>query len=141
MKRIVRLTESDIHRIVANSIGRIIEQRENYDLIKMIVSAIKEQYAEGIDARENDKNELQLDLADGRFVWIGFNVYGNAYVDTQEGNYDVPEYSEVVDNPEITDITVEVFDENNEPHLLEDTALIENTIKQLLNIDYYYSDL
>lgn len=147
MKNIIRLTESDLHRIIKSSVSRILKEEADTQLLSQIVQGIMQ--LRSIDAspsRENDVDEIQLQ--NGNLVFISFNVNDRRYLvqGMRSGSYDVPDDPDEIEGDYDIDITsIEIYSEDGEKIAdIEDNGMVADAIKSIADVDNseleYYED-
>lgn len=83
MKKIIRLTENDLHKIVKNIASKVIKEEINENLTNMVISAIlrnKEQFVELEDGRHT------INVEDKDF---DFEIDFSLYYDEEYSDFDV----------------------------------------------------
>ena len=141
----IRLTESDLHRIISSTVKRIIKEgQEDNELLSKIVeglsaaevtSNIGENYVDvPLDNEGNLIASVYYEIEDGRYLEKG--MQGDGYLtpddpDEINGNYQVY-------------VTRIVLDENGDATEIEDNGMVTNALKSLVDPDdsglNYYED-
>jgi len=141
----IRLTESDIHRIISSTVRRIIKEgQENAELLSKIVeglsnaqvtSNIGENYVDvPLDSQGNLIASVYYEIEDNRYLIKG--MPGDGYLtdddpDEIDGDYKVF-------------VTKIILDENGDATYIEDNGMVANALKSLVKPDVdgleYYDD-
>lgn len=139
-RKVFRLTESDLHNIIKNTVNRILKEDINNEstLLKMFLYHIK-------------NNGLKLDIngSDAEFYvddipfFIDYKINSNASYESLGGDgYITPNYNELVngDNFDFEYFVVVTYDEyNNKVTVLDssnDPNDIISEIKKYISVDY-----
>lgn len=132
MKKIIRLTESELHGIIMNTVKKVLrESNEGQQFIQAI--------ADGINTQWNPMyltpggNEIDIDLGENTTAWIEFELVCSPYLRSgmKSNDYDVPDDpDEIVDEPkvEITNIVI-YFDNDGSEQQITDNGVIQSTIQ------------
>jgi hypothetical protein len=136
MKRVIRLTESDLHNLIQRSVERVLREQGDTLLLQEIAQYIVQKG--GIIANPGE-NELELYLKDGRQVFIIYIVSCNPYLrqGMRSNDYDVPDDpDEIIDDfdVEIKDMWLCDYDDNEVT--LDDNGIVSKSLKRVLEIDY-----
>lgn len=95
-KKLIRLTESDLHRIIKESVRRVLTESEEYVVIDGQNVPIEQAK---VIARQELINHLQNNVEDVRFSCYGGEGYGTLEIETDNGWYflaeDLPVYLEI----------------------------------------------
>lgn len=132
MKKIIRLTESELHGIIMNAVKKVLrESNEEQQFFQAI--------ANGINTQWNPRyltpgdNEIDIDLDENTTAYIDFELVCDPYVrrGMRSYDYDVPDDpDEIVDEPkvEITNIVI-YFDNGDSEQQITDNGFIQNAIQ------------
>ena len=140
MKRIIRLTENDLHGIVRNAIKRILRESNDNQSIIAIADAIKQQWKP--DSLLPGDNEIDVELGGNASAWIDFNLVCNPYIQpgTPSSDYDVPDDpDEIVDEPEVEVNQIVMYYDGGDELDVVDDGTIQSTIEMIVSgakIDY-----
>ena len=132
MKKIIRLTESELHGIIMNAVKKVLrESNEGQQFIQAIADGINTQW-NPMYLTPGD-NEIDIDLGENTTAWIEFELVCNPYVRSgmKSNDYDVPDDpDEIVDEPkvEITNIVI-YFDNDGSEQQITDNGVIQSTIQ------------
>ena len=136
MKKIIRLTESELHGIVMNAVKRVLrESNEDQQLINAMVNWINTQWNPGYLTPGD--NEIYIKLDENTMAWIDFEIVCDPYVKSgmKSNYYDVPDDpDEIVDEPkvEITSIVI-YFDDSDSERQITDNGVIQNAIQNKID--------
>ena len=138
MRNIIRLTESDLHTIVRNTVERIIRESNDEPILAGIADYLKslENYNHAISWRPGE-NEVEFDLGDGIDGVVSFYLDTGAYVKKSEYESDPDEI--VDDDPEITDVEIQLSDRE-----IPDNGIVRDALQSVLDFhgaDYSYGDI
>ena len=142
-KVIIRLTESDLHRIVNESVTRILKEEDNSFLLQVISQKIVQKGS--IYAVNGGSNDAQIDLGNGKTAYIEFIVESDPYLQKgmKSGSYDVPDDNdEIIDEPIVQVENIEIWmndGENSYP--LEDNGIIAKALEKVIEVDYSEMDI
>lgn len=137
MKKIIRLTESELHGLVQHSVQKILrEQNENGLLLQSLAQTIIQQGSLGAVVGEND---AEFRLQGGKYAYITYTVDSNPYM--QKGmrsySYDVPDDSdEIVDNPIIEVGSIEICDDEGHCMPIRDNGIVKKALESVIDINY-----
>lgn len=142
MKKIIRLTESDLHNIIQRSVVRVLREQEDGSLLlQSIAQSITQK---DLSSVEPGDNVLDIELEDGRAVFIDYNVICNPYLrkGMRSASYDVPDDpDEIVDNPEIEVENIIIYDDDDNEISLSDNGIIKKTLENNIQVDYRNYDV
>lgn len=134
MKKLIRLTESDLHNIIRKSVARIIREDNNALILKSIVDDIER--TSGIRGLEvtPGENEYEVDLEDGRTVYIDYDVECDPYSHTGKGG---PDPSEIIDEPTVSIESIVCFDADGAESIdIHDDGSVKATLERVIDVDY-----
>ena len=133
---IIRLTESDIHRIISSTVRRIIKEgQENAELLSKIVeglsnaqvtSNIGENYVDvPLDSQGNLIASVYYEIEDGRYLTKG--MQGDGYL--------TPDDPDEIDGDYQVFVTKIILDENGDATYIEDNGMVAKALKSLVDPD------
>lgn len=145
MKKIIRLTESDLHSLVQRSVLRILREQDDNLLLQLIAQNLVQQQPT-ITPGKNENVEIQLQ--GDTLAFLDFVVDSNPYMrqGMKSSSYDVPDDpDEIIDNPTIEVLEIAVC-EDGECRPIQDNGIIKQTLennikKKNVKIDYYGRDI
>ena len=139
MKKIIRLTESDLHNLIQRSVLRVLrEQDENFLLQSIAQSLVQQQLI-----ANQGRNEIEVRLQGDAIAQIEYVVESDPYMrqDMRSSSYDVPDGSEgIIDNPTIEVVDVVVC-KDGECLPIQDNGIIQQTLEKNVEIDYSGGDI
>jgi hypothetical protein len=139
MKKIIRLTESDLHNLIQRSVLRVLrEQDENFLLQSIAQSLVQQQLI-----ANQGRNEIEVRLQGDAIAQIEYVVESDPYMrqDMRSSSYDVPDGSEgIIDNPTIEVVEVVVC-KDGECLPIQDNGIIQQTLEKNVEIDYSGGDI
>ena len=136
MRKIIRLTESDLHNLVQRSVERILREQDDTLLLQDIAQYIVQRGEIDVNPGEND---LEVELQDGRLVYIKYNVLCNPYLrqGMKSSSYDVPDDpDEIIDKPTVEIGSIEVCDNEGHCMPIRDNGIVKQALEQTIEIDY-----
>lgn len=136
MKRIIRLTESDLHNLIQRSVERVLREQGDTLLLQDIAQFIVQK---GEIIANPGENDLEVELQDGRLAYIKYNVLCSPYLrqGMKSYDYDVPDDpDEIIDDwdVEIKDMWLCDYDDNEVT--LDDNGIVRESLKRVLQVDY-----
>ena len=142
MKKIIRLTESDLRGIVQRSVLRVLQEQNDFGLLlQSIAQSIVQKDEIDVNPGEND---LELELQDGRLVYIKYNVLCNPYLrqGMKSSDYDVPDDpDEIIDDWDVEIIDICLYDYDDNEVTINDNGIVRESLKRVLQIDYSNYDV
>lgn len=141
MKKIIRLTESDFHNLIKRSVERILREQDDTFLLQDIAQYIVQRGEIDVNPGEND---LEVELQDGRLVYIKYNVLCNPYLHQgmKSSDYDVPDDpDEIIDDWDVEIIDICLFDYDDNEVTINDNGIVRESLKRVLQIDYSNYDV
>jgi len=141
MRKIIRLTESDLHNLVQRSVERILREQDDTFLLQDIAQYIVQRGEIDVNPGEND---LEVELQDGRLVYIKYNVLCNPYLHQgmKSSDYDVPDDpDEIIDDWDVEIIDICLFDYDDNEVTINDNGIVRESLKRVLQIDYSNYDV
>ena len=140
MKKIIRLTESDLHNLVQRSVVRIL-QEDNSFLLQLIAQSIIQQKQLDVNVGENDG---EFRLQGDKFAYITFEVDCDPYMQQgmRSSSYDVPDDpDEIIDNPTVVVNSIDYCDGEGECIQIHDNGLVKQALEKIINVDYTNYDV
>ena len=139
MKKIIRLTESDLRNIVQHSVVKILqEQQDNNLLLQTIAQSIVQQKRLYVKDGENDADfELQGD----RFAHVTFEVLSDPYMQRgmRSSSYDVPDDAdEIIDEPTVEIGSIEFCNNDGQCIQIHDNGIVKKALESIMEIDYNF---
>ena len=138
MKKIIRLTESDLHNIIKHSVKKILKEEKDKTLI---LQSIAQKIANGgkISAKFED-NEIELDI-DDNIVYISFDAspkihYEPAY---RSNNRDVPDDpAEIVEDapPTVHINSITYYNDYNDGINILDNGIVKQALENKIEMEY-----
>ena len=142
MRKIIRLTESDLHNLVQRSVLRVLQEQNDFGLLlQSIAQSIVQKDEIDVNPGEND---LEVELQDGRLVYIKYNVLCNPYLHQgmKSSDYDVPDDpDEIIDDWDVEIIDICLFDYDDNEVTINDNGIVRESLKRVLQIDYSNYDV
>ena len=142
MKKIIRLTESDLHGIIKRSVKRVLrEQQDKEFLLQSIAQSIIRQRSVGATLGDND---AEFQLQGGKYVYITYRVDGDPYMQKgmKSSSYDVPDDSdEIVDNLTVEIESISVCNDEGECFQIMDNGIVKQALERTIEIDYNLNDI
>ena len=142
MKKIIRLTESELHNLVQRSVKRVLrEQQDNDLLLQTIAQSIIRQRSVGAKVGEND---AEFQLQGGKYAYITYTVDSDPYMQKgmRSNSYDVPDDpDEIVDNPIVEVGSIEVYNDEGQSIQILDNGIVKKALERTIDIDYLIDDV
>ena len=139
MKKLIRLTESDLHNLVQRSVLRVLREQDENFLLQSIAQSLVQQRL----VASQGENEIEVQLQGDTFAQIAFVVESSPYMrqGMKSSSYDVPDDpDEVVDNPTIEVVEVVVC-KDGDCLPIQDNGIIQQTLQKNVEIDYNGGDI
>ena len=137
MRKIIRLTESDLHNLVQRSVLRILHEQDNNLLLQSIAQSIASQGQLDVTAGEN---EGEFSLQGGNYAYITYNVECDPYMrqGMRSNSYDVPDdEDEIIDKPTVEVGSIEFCDGEGEGCVqIHDNGIVKKALESVINVDY-----
>ena len=138
MKKIIRLTESDLRGIVQRSVLRVLQEQNDFGLL---LQSIAQSIAQEITINVNPgENEQEVQLEDGRLAYVIYDVHCNPYLrqGMKSYDYDVPDDpDEVIDNPEVVVNGIILYDDDGDKEIpLKDNGIVKKALESVIQVDY-----
>ena len=140
MKKIIRLTESDLHNLVQRSVVRIL-QEDNSFLLQLIAQSIIQQKQLDVNVGENDG---EFRLQGDKFAYITFEVDCDPYMQQgmRSSSYDVPnDPDKIIDKPTVVVNSIDYCDGEGECIQIHDNGLVKQALEKIINVDYTNYDV
>lgn len=136
MLKKLRLTESDLHRIIASAVGKILTESNDNELLSAIVEKLSNV---DIDAKPG-KNEIQVPLDDNGdlIAFIDFVVEDNRYLEhgMMSQSRDVPDDPDSIEGDyNVMVSSIIIYDDNNEETEFADNGMVADALRDLINLD------
>ena len=135
MKRIIRLTESDLHNFIKRSVERILREQGGDDLLLQSIAQGLVQQQLSVSPGEN---EAEVELGEDTFAYVKYNVLCSPYLKQgMRGNdYDVPDDpDEIIDEPEVDVIEVD-YCQDGDCNPIQDNGIIQKALQNNIEVDY-----
>ena len=139
MKKLIRLTESDLHNLVQRSVLRVLREQDENFLLQSIAQSLVQQRL----VANQGENEIEVQLQGDAIAQITFVVESSPYMrqGMKSSSYDVPDDpDEVVDNPTIEVVEVVVC-KDGDCLPIQDNGIIQQTLQKNAEIDYNGGDI
>jgi hypothetical protein len=136
MKKIIRLTESELHNLVQRSVQRILREQDESFLLQSIAQAITQQGSIGATLGDCD---AEIPLQGGKYAYITYTVEGDPYMQRgmRSSSYDVPDDpDEIIDNPPVEIVSIEVCDDEGQCIQVRDNGIVTQALERTIDIDY-----
>ena len=130
MKKLIRLTESDLHNLVQRSVLRVLREQDENFLLQSIAQSLVQQ-------------RLVANQGGDAIAQITFVVESSPYMrqGMKSSSYDVPDDPDkVVDNPTIEVVEVVVC-KDGDCLPIQDNGIIQQTLQKNVEIDYNGGDI
>ena len=141
MKKIIRLTESELHNLVQRTARRVIREQDESLLLQTLAQVIVQQRSVGATVGEND---AEFQLQGGRYAYITYSVDCDPYMmqGMKSSSYDVPNDSdEIIDKPTVEIGSIEFCDNDGECVQVRDNGIIKQALERTVEIDYNGYDI
>ena len=137
MKKIIRLTESDLHNMIKHSVKKILKEENETLFLQSIAQSIVN--GEKIDANLED-NEIEVEVQD-YLININFDVEPNVHYvpGSRSLDRDVPDdASEIVEDglPKVYVKQIIYYDDYNDEHVIQDNGIVANALAKKIVLDY-----
>ena len=136
-KIVIRLTESELKKIINESVSRILKEEDDSFILQTIAQEVTQN---GVIYAKNGENETEVELEGGRLVIITFDVESDPYIEpgVKSMDYDVPnDPDEIIDEPTVTVTSMEVYDnEGDSLGSLQDNGIVAKAIENELEMEY-----
>lgn len=142
MKKIIRLTESDLHNLVQRSVQRVLREEQDKNLLlQTIAQSLVQQ--EQLDANIGE-NDAEIPLQNGNYAYITYEVESDPYMHQgmKSNSYDVPDDpDEIIDNPIIEVGSIEICNNEGQCFPIHDNGIVKQALENVINIDYSNYDV
>jgi len=142
MRKIIRLTESDLHNLVQRSVLRILHEQDNNLLLQNIAQSIASQGQLDVTAGEN---EGEFYLQGGDYAYITYNVECDPYMQQgmRSNSYDVPnDDDQIIDKPTVEVGSIEFCNRDGEGCIqIHDNGIVKRALESVINVDYTDFDI
>lgn len=135
MKRIIRLTESDLHNFIKRSVERILREQGGDDLLLQSIAQGLVQQQLSVNPGEN---EAEVELGEDTFAYVKYNVLCSPYLKQgmRSNDYDVPDDpDEIIDEPEVEVIEVD-YCQDGDCNPIQDNGIIQKALQNNIEVDY-----
>lgn len=135
MKRIIRLTESDLHNLIQRSVERILREQGGDDLLLQSIAQGLVQQQLSVSPGEN---EAEVELGEDTFAYVRYNVLCSPYLKQgmRSNDYDVPDDpDEIIDEPEAEVIEVD-YCQDGDCNPIQDNGIIQKALQNNIEVDY-----
>ena len=135
MKKIIRLTESDLHNLIQRSVERILREQGGDDLLLQSIAQGLVQQQLSVSLGEN---EAEVELGEDTFAYVKYNVLCSPYLKQgmRSNDYDVPDDpDEIIDEPEVEVIEVDYCQDGN-CNPIQDNGIIQKALQNNIEVDY-----
>ena len=135
MKRIIRLTESDLHNLIQRSVERILREQGGDDLLLQSIAQGLVQQQLSVSPGEN---EAEVELGEDTFAYVKYNVLCSPYLKqgTRSNDYDVPDDpDEIIHEPEVEVIEVD-YCQDGDCNPIQDNGIIQKALQNNIEVDY-----
>ena len=142
MKKVIRLTESDLHNIIEGSVRKVLrEEQDKSLLLQSIAQSIVQQGRFDVTLGENDAD---FDLQGGYYAYVTFEVMGDPYIKRgmRSNDYDVPDDpDEIVDDVKVEVGSIKYCNPNDECIDLMDNGIVKQALEKVISVDYSNMDI
>ena len=142
MKKVIRLTESDLHALVQRSVARVLrEQQDNDLLLQSLAQSIIQ--SGRLDAKVGE-NDAEFELQGDKFAYVVYEVISDPYMQSgmKSSSYDVPNDSdEIVDKPTVEIGSIEFCNGEGECIPIHDNGIIKQALEKVIEVDYGNLDI
>lgn len=135
MKRIIRLTESDLHNFIKRSVERILREQGGDDLLLQSIAQGLVQQQLSVSPGEN---EAEVELDEDTFAYVKYNVLCSPYLKQgmRSNDYDVlDDPDEIIDEPEVEVIEVD-YCQDGDCNPIQDNGIIQKALQNNIEVDY-----
>lgn len=135
MKRIIRLTESDLHNFIKRSVERILREQGGDDLLLQSIAQGLVQQQLSVSPGEN---KAEVELGEDTFAYVKYNVLCSPYLKQgmRSNDYDVPDDpDEIIDEPKVEVIEVD-YCQDGDCNPIQDNGIIQKALQNNIEVDY-----
>ena len=143
MKKIFRLTESELRHLIRESVNRVLTEQDGSFLLQSIAQSIISQGRFDVTDGENDG---EFELQGGDYVHVTFNVECDPFIrkGMKSSSYDVPDDDdEIIDNPIVEVGSIDYYSERrNDWFQIRDNGLVKKALEKVIYVNYpNYNDI
>ena len=135
MKKLIRLTESDLHNFIKRSVERILREQGGDDLLLQSIAQGLVQQQLSVSPGEN---EAEVELGEDTFAYVKYNVLCSPYLKQgmRSNDYDVPDDpDEIIDELEVEVIEVD-YCQDGDCNPIQDNGIIQKALQNNIEVDY-----
>lgn len=135
MKKIIRLTESDLHNFIKRSVERILREQGGDDLLLQSIAQGLVQQQLSVSPGEN---KAEVELGEDTFAYVKYNVLCSPYLKQgmRSNDYDVPDDpDEIIDEPKVEVIEVD-YCQDGDCNPIQDNGIIQKALQNNIEVDY-----
>lgn len=135
MKKIIRLTESDLHNFIKRSVERILREQGGDDLLLQSIAQGLVQQQLSVSPGEN---QAEVELGEDTFAYVKYNVLCSPYLKQgmRSNDYDVPDDpDEIIDELEVEVIEVD-YCQDGDCNPIQDNGIIQKALQNNIEVDY-----
>ena len=135
MKKIIRLTKSDLHNLVQRSVERILREQGDDNLLLQSIAQGLVQQRLNVNPGEN---EAEVELGEDTFAYVDYNVLCNPYLKKgmKSSSYDVPDDpDEIIDEPKVEIIKID-YCQDGDCKPIQDNGIIKKALENNIEVDY-----
>lgn len=137
MKKIIRLTESELHSLVQCTLTKLLqEQQDNNLLLQTIAQSIIQQGQLDVNPGDNDADFM---LQNNMSAYVTFEVLCDPYMmkGMKSYDYDVPDDpDEIIDKPEVEVGSIDYCNGEGECIQIHDNGIVKKALESVINVDY-----
>lgn len=137
MKKIIRLTESDLHNLIQRSVERILREQGGDDLLlQSIAQGLVQQQL----SASPGENEAEVELDGDAFAYVKYDVLCSPYLrqGMKSSSHDVEDDpDEIIDRPEVEVIELN-YCQDGDCSPIQDNGIIKKALEN--NIEVVYSN-
>ena len=134
MKRIIRLTESDLHNLIQRSVERILREQDDNLLLQSIAQGLVQQQL----SASPGENEAEVKLGGDTLAYVKYSVLCSPYMrqGMRSNSYDVPDDpDEIIDNPEVEVIEIDYCQDGDcTPILRSIITIMTFQVKRIISL-------
>ena len=141
MKKLIRLTESDLHNIIQRSVVKLLREQDEALLLQSIAQSLVQRRSLDSLLGEND---AEIALQGGNYAYITYEVLGDPYVrkGMKSNDYDVPDDDdEIIDNPTVEIGSIEYCNRDGECIQIRDNGIVKKALEKVVNVIYDFNDI
>lgn len=130
MKKVIRLTESDLHNLIQRSVLRVLHEENDTLLLQDIAQSIADKKEIIMSQGQND---IEVELRDGRLVYIDYSVVSDPYL---EKGMESGDYDEIIDDYDIEVNDIVLYDYDDNEVTINDNGIVKEALLSVSQIDY-----